>query len=113
MATSDRMEHYGKIALDVLRREMGSFVVEIQVREDDDHSGEPSLFFVAMLDGSAPVDLADRFIRGQLALSNALAAEEETRFPYLQTRRPPGAELPEDYYVRFRADLARKRSVGR
>ena len=111
MVTPERLEGYGLLALEVLRQELGTFVVGTEVREDDDHTGEPALFFVAVLDDSAPIELSDRFVKAQVRLRDALHQRGEPRFPYLQTRRPPGFAIPDDYFLRFRSNL--KRAAGR
>ncbi len=111
MVTPERIERYRLLALEVLRQELGHSVVATEVREDDDHAGEPALFFVAVLDESAPIELSDRFVKGQVRLRDALQQQGEMRFPYLQTRRPPGFAIPDDYFLRFRSNL--KREAGR
>ena len=111
MVTPERIEGYRLLALEVLQRELGPYVVATEVREDNDHTGEPALFFVALLDESAPIELTDRFVKGQVRLRDALQAQGEMRFPYLQTKRPPGFSVPDDYFLRFRSNL--KRAAGR
>lgn len=95
----DRLDAYRSLALETLQTVLGRYVTEVDVREDEDHAGEPALFFTAVLDASAPLDLADRFASGQVALRHALKRHDESRFPYLQTRRPSGFDIPDDIFV--------------
>lgn len=112
MASANRLERYRRIALDVLRRELGPFVAKVDIREDDDHLGEPALFLVAHFDKTAPTELSGGFAQGQFALSRALEEVGETRFPYFQIRFPEGFSIPDDFFLKFRSGIKSKAAAG-
>lgn len=88
MAQKQALDRYETLALRLLRRELGPYVAAVTIREGVDHTDEPSLFFQAVLDSTAPDDLGRSFIFSHLYLREALEREGETRFPYLETLRP-------------------------
>ena len=83
----------------LLRPVLGDENVEgIVVREDDDWSGEPSIYIdVFVVPGLSVFDF-DAWGDARLALSNKLVGAGELRFPYirLRDRRQDSQEPPED-----------------
>lgn len=88
------------IADRILRAELGRFGYErAEVHSGFDHSDEPAIFVDAILSADAPPLPGNAIIDAHFALSQALLAGGEDRFPYLRTKRL-GDELPEDVILR-------------
>lgn len=84
----------------VLRAELGKFGYQrTEVRSGFDHSDDPAVYVDAVLGVGAPPFEATTLFEAHAALSRALLAEGEERFPYLRTRRL-GDDLPDDVVLR-------------
>ena len=95
-------EEVRAVADRVLRQTLGSFgYTKVLVRSGYDHDGDPALFLRAHFKpGSGPVPGGPS--NGALsALSDALYARGEHRFPYL-THYYPDDEFPEDVPAEIR-----------
>jgi hypothetical protein len=86
--TKTPLDSYKKLANKIFKKELGSFVRGIEVREDVDTSDDDALFFELYLDENAPRDLGRNFLFAHLYLRQKLEELDEYRFPYLNTRRP-------------------------
>ena len=102
MSKSQNFKQYEALALKLLRKELGSFVEKVTVKEDSDCADEEALFFDAYLKSDAPADLGKQFVSGYLLLSRALEKLGEERFPYLGTRRPGANAPPKEVILKTR-----------
>lgn len=85
------------IADRVLRPALGAFRYErAEVRTGRDYSDEPAVFVDAVLGKGAPELGSMTLIDAHFALSEALLAEGEERFPYLRTKRLDDDDRPEE-----------------
>lgn len=74
---------------DALRRSLGpSSFDHVEVREDYDHADEPALFLDVVTKTGADLLSAEALIDTQMAVSDALLALGDTRFPYLSFKFP-------------------------
>ncbi|WP_159730269.1 hypothetical protein [Methylosinus sp. Ce-a6] len=74
---------------DALRRALGPARFDhVDVREDYDHADEPALFLDIVTKTGADDLSARESIETQMAVSNALLALGDTRFPYLSFKFP-------------------------
>jgi hypothetical protein len=95
------------IAEKVLGATLGAFGFQrAEARSGIDHSDEPAVFVDAILAAGAPPIPGQVSMDARLALSDALLAAGEERFPYLRTRRLGDDDLPEE----AAQDLARSHS---
>lgn len=74
---------------DALLRALGpSSFDHVDVREDYDHAEEPALFLDIVTKTSADLLSAKALIETQMAVSDALLALGDTRFPYVSFKFP-------------------------
>jgi len=99
ISESQNLKKYEALALKLLRKELGSYVEKVTVREDIDYDDEPALFIDAILSEKAPADLGKKFIFSHLYLRRELERVGENRFPYLTTRRPKSDNRPTDFIL--------------
>jgi hypothetical protein len=85
------------IADRVLRDALGKFRYErAEIRSGLDYSDEPAVYVYAVLGEGAPQLEPKVLMNANVALSDALLAQGEDRFPYLETRRLDDDDRPED-----------------
>ncbi|WP_156967748.1 hypothetical protein [Methylosinus sp. PW1] len=86
---------------DALRRALGPARFDhVDVREDFNHADEPALF-LDIVTKTGPDDLSAReSIETQVAVSNALLALGDTRFPYLSFKFPGDEYAVDDIRAR-------------
>jgi len=83
----------------VLRAELGRFGYQgAEVHSGFDHSEEPAVYIAAILGVNAPPLEGATLIDAHVALSRALLAAGEDRFPYLRTKRVAGG-APDDIII--------------
>lgn len=97
--TTNKLDKYKNIALELFKKELGDFVAGVDVREDYDFKDDEALFFEIYLDRKAPDDIGENFIVSHLKLREDLESENEFRFPYVRTRRPHGSKQFEDLTI--------------
>jgi hypothetical protein len=74
---------------DALRATLGSHGLDtIEVRAEEDHDGEPSLFIDAILKPNTPLIEAEVYNEAHRVVSDALLNSGDRRFPYLFLRHP-------------------------
>jgi hypothetical protein len=103
------LQEYEKLALEVLRAQLTPHISKVVAREATDHAGDEALFFEAYLDADAPLDLGRGFILSHIEMRKALDQVGETRFSYLQTRRPPHDGKPTDFVLKYPEGVVAKR----
>lgn len=94
------------VADKILRPALGAFGYErAEVRSGFDYSDEPAIYVDAVLGKGSP-DLGPGILmNAHYALSKALLAEGEERFPYLGTRRLDDDDRPEEVIIKpFRGE---------
>jgi hypothetical protein len=97
--TTNKLDKYKKLALELFKKELGDFVAGVDVREDYDFKDDEALFFEIYLDPTAPDNIGKKFILSHLKLREDLEGEDEFRFPYVSTRRPSASAQFEDIII--------------
>ena len=89
------------IADRVLQEQLGKYgYMGAEVRSGLDHSDEPAVYVKALLGEGGPAMEPTTLMSAHLALSDALLAEGEERFPYLETKRSNDDDRPEEMILR-------------
>jgi len=74
---------------EILREALGAHGLDrVEVKADEDHTGEPALFIDAILKPDTPLIEAKIYSAAHRALSKSLLQHGERRFPYLVLRHP-------------------------
>jgi hypothetical protein len=85
------------VAEKILRPALGNYGYErAEVRSGNDFSDEPAIYVDAVLGKGAPDLGPGVLMNAHYALSEALLAEGEERFPYLGTKRLNDDDRPEE-----------------
>lgn len=89
------------VAEKILRPALGAFGYErAEVRSGVDYSDEPAIYVDAVLSKGAPDLGPGVLMNAHHALSEALLAEGEERFPYLGTKRLDDDDRPEEVILK-------------
>ncbi len=89
------------VAEQVLRSRLAAFGFQhVEVRSGLDYSNEPAVYVDAILGDGAPALASTTLMDAHLALSDALLARGEDRFPYLQTKRIGDDDRPDEIVLK-------------
>lgn len=89
------------VADHILRSRLAPFGFQrAEVRSGLDYSNEPAVYVDAVLGEGAPALEPTTLMDAHLALSDALLAQGEDRFPYLQTKRLGDDDRPDEIVLK-------------